>query len=173
MSIASPSCGGGFLAIHNAGPRDAPAVISHHGTPSCRLDVPGGTLAPAATGVRVVSFDRPGYGGSTPMAGRCVADAARDAMTVADALGLEQFAVIGTSGGGPHALATAALAPERVTAALSLSGSDLPTTPASMRAPGCCPRRSRRLMPPSRVRRRRAHLSKRTAPRRASSTRGW
>jgi pimeloyl-ACP methyl ester carboxylesterase len=68
-------------------------------------------------GVRLISFDRPGYGGSDRQPGRRVAHAARDVEAIADHLGLGTFAVVGRSGGGPHALACAALLPERVTRA--------------------------------------------------------
>jgi pimeloyl-ACP methyl ester carboxylesterase len=66
-------------------------------------------------GVRVITYDRPGYGRSTRLKGRSIADAAGDVVAIADHLGLDQFGVIGVSGGGPHALAVAAKAPERVT----------------------------------------------------------
>jgi pimeloyl-ACP methyl ester carboxylesterase len=72
--------------------------------------------------VRLISFDRPGYGGSDRLVGRCVADAAKDVAAVADAYGLERFAVVGRSGGGPHALACAALLPDRTTRAAVLVG---------------------------------------------------
>ena len=80
----------------------------HHGTPN--IGGPPTPLFPAAArlGIRWVSHDRPGYGGSTPSRGRNVASAAADVARVADALGIEQFAVMGHSGGGPHALACAA-----------------------------------------------------------------
>lgn len=102
------------LAVQQRGPADGPAIISHHGTPGSRLAVPGGWELPDRLGVRLITFDRPGYGASTSVPGRRVADAADDARAIADHLGIERFAVIGTSGGGPHALATAALLPERV-----------------------------------------------------------
>jgi pimeloyl-ACP methyl ester carboxylesterase len=73
-------------------------------------------------GVQLIAFDRPGYGESDRMAGRQVADAARDVLAIADAHGVERFAVVGRSGGGPHALACAALLPERVTRAAVLVG---------------------------------------------------
>ena len=73
-------------------------------------------------GVRLLSFDRPGYGGSDRLAGRRVADAAADVLAIADAYGLDRFSVVGRSGGGPHALACAALLPERVTKAAVLVG---------------------------------------------------
>jgi pimeloyl-ACP methyl ester carboxylesterase len=65
-------------------------------------------------GVRLISTDRPGYGGSTRHKGRRVADVASDIGRIADDLGLDQFSVVGRSGGGPHALACAALLPGRV-----------------------------------------------------------
>ncbi|MDP9793551.1 pimeloyl-ACP methyl ester carboxylesterase [Catenuloplanes nepalensis] len=100
----------------------ARVVLWHHGTPN--IGTPPRPLYAAADrlGLRLIGYDRPGYGGSTPLPGRDVASAARDAAAVADALGVESFAVIGHSGGGPHALACAALLPDRVTAAVSVSG---------------------------------------------------
>lgn len=73
-------------------------------------------------GVRLIAFDRPGYGKSDRNPGRRVADGAADVCEVADALGLDRFAVLGRSGGGPHALACAALLPDRVTRVAVLVG---------------------------------------------------
>lgn len=73
-------------------------------------------------GVRLIAFDRPGYGKSDRKSGRRVADGAADVCDVADALGLDRFAVLGRSGGGPHALACAALLPDRVTRVAVLVG---------------------------------------------------
>jgi pimeloyl-ACP methyl ester carboxylesterase len=72
-------------------------------------------------GIRLFSYDRPGYGGSTRNKGRSVADCAEDVASVCDVLGVERFCVWGISGGGPHALATAALLPDRVAAAAALA----------------------------------------------------
>ena len=98
------------------------AVFWHHGTPS--IGAPPGTLFAAADrlGIRWVSYDRPGYGGSTPRPDRDVASAAADVSSVADALGIERFAVVGHSGGGSHALACAALLPGRVLGVVSVAG---------------------------------------------------
>jgi pimeloyl-ACP methyl ester carboxylesterase len=68
-------------------------------------------------GVRLITFDRPGYGGSDRQKFRRVANVVDDVLAIADALGVRQFAVLGRSGGGPHALACAALLPDRVTRA--------------------------------------------------------
>jgi pimeloyl-ACP methyl ester carboxylesterase len=105
------------------GDTDRPlAIVWHHGTPN--VGAPPEPLFPAAArlGIRWVSFDRPGYGGSTPHPGRDIASAAADARSVADALGIDRFAVVGHSGGGPHALACGALLPERVVGVVSIAG---------------------------------------------------
>ena len=98
------------------------AVFWHHGTPN--IGKPPEPLFPVAArlGIRWVSYDRPGYGGSTPCPGRNVASAAADVCVIADALGIERFAVMGHSGGGPHALACGALLPERVVGVVSVAG---------------------------------------------------
>ncbi|MFI9452922.1 alpha/beta fold hydrolase [Amycolatopsis sp. NPDC052450] len=98
-----------------------PVVFWHHGTPN--IGAPPAPLFPAAArlGLRWVSCDRPGYGGSSPRPGRDVASAASDVEKVADALGIERFAVFGHSGGGPHAFACAALLPERVSAMVAVA----------------------------------------------------
>lgn len=113
------------LHVYDTGADEADArlaVFWHHGTPN--LGAPPAPLLPAAAanGIRWVSHDRPGYGGSTPRPGRDVASAATDVASIADALGIGQFAVMGHSGGGPHVLACAALLPERVLAGVCVSG---------------------------------------------------
>jgi pimeloyl-ACP methyl ester carboxylesterase len=92
-----------------------------HGTPGSRLDLCFGEQLAADRGVRLVSFDRPGYGGSTP-APFGLASIAADAHAVADGLGVARFATLGMSGGGPGALAAAAVAGGRVTRAGIASG---------------------------------------------------
>jgi pimeloyl-ACP methyl ester carboxylesterase len=73
-------------------------------------------------GVRLVTYDRPGYGRSDPHPGRVIADAADDVRFIANALGIETLSVLGRSGGAPHALACAALLPDRVDRVASLVG---------------------------------------------------
>ena len=104
------------LHVYDCGPAGGPTVYWHHGTPN--LGTPPEPLFAAADilGVRWVAHDRPGYGSSTRMPGRTVADVAADVTAVADSLGLASFTAFGHSGGGPHALACAALLPGRVTA---------------------------------------------------------
>ncbi|MFI5841657.1 alpha/beta fold hydrolase [Catenuloplanes sp. NPDC051500] len=119
--LTVPAADGRTLHVYDRG-SGARVVLWHHGTPN--IGTPPRPLFDAADrlGVRLIGYDRPGYGGSTPLPGRDIASAARDAAVVADALGVGTFAVLGHSGGGPHALACAALLPGRVTAAASISG---------------------------------------------------
>jgi pimeloyl-ACP methyl ester carboxylesterase len=98
------------------------AVLWHHGSPQSGAPPVPLVAAAARRGLRILSYARPGYGGSTPQPGRTVAGAAADVAQLADALGVERFAVMGASGGGPHALACAALLPGRVAAAVSVAG---------------------------------------------------
>jgi pimeloyl-ACP methyl ester carboxylesterase len=106
------------LELHEAGDPGGLPVIVHHGTPG------SATLYDrwATPGIRLISYDRPGYGGSSRAAGRTVASVVADVETIADELALEEFATWGISGGGPHALACAALCDGRLTAAASLAG---------------------------------------------------
>lgn len=115
------SSGGRTLHAYAHGDGDR-VVMWHHGTPN--IGTPPAPLFAAAErlGVRFVAYDRPGYGGSAPRPDRDIASAATDAAAVADALGVGEFAVLGHSGGGPHALACAALLPGRVTAAVAIAG---------------------------------------------------
>jgi pimeloyl-ACP methyl ester carboxylesterase len=101
--------------------RGSRPVFWLHGTPN--IGAPPAPLFDLADrlDVRWLGYDRPGYGGSTPRPGRDVASAAADVAAVADALGIDAFAVVGHSGGAPHALACAALLPDRVWAVAGIS----------------------------------------------------
>jgi pimeloyl-ACP methyl ester carboxylesterase len=110
------------IASSPGAPGSAVAVFWLHGSPNIGSPPEPLFAAAEANGLRWVSYDRPGYGGSGPHDGRTVASAAADVAAIADALGIGRFAVLGHSGGGPHALACAALLPERVIAAVSVSG---------------------------------------------------
>lgn len=115
---------GRTLAYAQIGDPDGNPGFVLHGTPGSRLD--GRHPDPArvaAAGLRVITYDRPGYGRSTRHPGRAVVDCVADVAAIADALGIERFVVTGGSGGGPHALAVAARLPERVIrAACNVSG---------------------------------------------------
>jgi pimeloyl-ACP methyl ester carboxylesterase len=110
------------LDVLTDGPAGAPALVFHSGTPSAALPFRPLTEAAAAHGLRLVTWSRPGYGGSEAAPGRSVADVASDTAAVLDALGIDEFVTIGWSGGGPHALACAALLPDRCTAASTIAG---------------------------------------------------
>ena len=105
-----------------AGPPDGTAVVLHHGTPDAAALWPPDVTAAAERGLRLVGYSRPGSGNSDRHRGRTVADCAADTVAVLDALSVERFYTIGGSGGGPHALACAALLPERVIAAATIAG---------------------------------------------------
>ncbi|HKN99459.1 MAG TPA: alpha/beta hydrolase [Pseudonocardiaceae bacterium] len=114
---------GRTLHAYDVGPEDATVTVYyHHGTPN--TGDPPEPLFPAAErlGIRWLSHDRPGYGRSTAQPGRTVASVAEDVARVADARGVERFAVLGSSGGSPHALACAALLPDRVRSVATLAG---------------------------------------------------
>ena len=97
-------------------------VFSLHGAPGSRLLRHHDESAYAEVGARVITYDRPGYGGSDRDRGRRVVDCVADVTAIADELGVERFAVIGGSVGGPHSLAVAARLPERVTRAACAVG---------------------------------------------------
>jgi pimeloyl-ACP methyl ester carboxylesterase len=99
---------GRTLCVLERGKLDGHPVLVHNGTPSSRLLFEHDVIRAEQQGIRLISYDRPGYGGSTRREGRTVGDCAEDVRTIAGALGLEQLAVWGISGGGPHAIACAA-----------------------------------------------------------------
>lgn len=106
------------------GPENArDLLIFHFGTPSAAVRLSGLIAAAGAAGMRVASYSRGGYGTSTRREGRSVADEAAITAALADELGYERFSVVGWSGGGPVALACAALLGGRVRACLTLAGS--------------------------------------------------
>ncbi|MFG3700793.1 alpha/beta fold hydrolase [Micromonospora sp. NPDC047620] len=96
------------VAYEVTGAPDGFPVFLLHGTPGSRRGPKPRSIVLYRMGVRLIAYDRPGYGDSDRREGRDVADAARDVEAIADHLGVEQFAVVGRSGGGPHALACAA-----------------------------------------------------------------
>jgi pimeloyl-ACP methyl ester carboxylesterase len=96
------------VAYEVTGAPDGFPVVLMHGTPGSRQGPKPRGIVLYRMGIRLVAYDRPGYGDSDRFEGRDVADAARDVEAIADQLELERFAVLGRSGGGPHALACAA-----------------------------------------------------------------
>jgi pimeloyl-ACP methyl ester carboxylesterase len=112
---------GRTLAVRDDGAPDGRPVIVHMGTPNSRHLYGPNVIDAAARGLRLISWDRPGYGASTPQPGRTVADCAADARTICEALGIGPVAMWGISGGGPYVLACAALLPDLVVAVASLA----------------------------------------------------
>jgi pimeloyl-ACP methyl ester carboxylesterase len=110
------------LAWLELGKPKGPAVFVFHGTPGSRLQVSFDVKPVTAAGVRFIAVDRPGYGHSTYQRNRRLAGWASDVACLADHLKIPRFAVIGISGGGPHAAACARFLPDRVTAAAIVSG---------------------------------------------------
>lgn len=117
--IAMPD--GRDLGVREWGVPDGSPLFVCHGTP-------GSSYIRHAAGeyerlnIRAIAYDRPGYGLSTRVPGRTTADTAADIEAIADRLGIDRFAVFGVSGGGAHALAAAALLPERVTRCATVVG---------------------------------------------------
>jgi pimeloyl-ACP methyl ester carboxylesterase len=120
LSIRLPD-GRALEAIEEGEPAGTLLVL-HHGSPGAAVPFEPFDEAAAARGIHLVTYSRPGFGGSTRHAGRRVSDAAGDAAAVADHLGADRFLTMGWSGGGPHALACAASLPERVAAAATIAG---------------------------------------------------
>jgi pimeloyl-ACP methyl ester carboxylesterase len=104
---------GRVLSCCQWGPAEGVPLFVLHGSPGSRfLRHPEEVYQRA--GARVITYDRPGYGGSARLPGRQVSHAAGNVVSIADQFGLGQFGVCGISGGGPHALAVAACHPDRV-----------------------------------------------------------
>ena len=114
--------GGRRLAVETWGAPQGRPVFVLHGSPGSRMGPRPRSPLLYRLGIRLISYDRPGYGDSPRLPGRRVDHAAADVAAIADHLGVDRFAVLGRSGGAPHALACAALLPERVTRAAALVG---------------------------------------------------
>ena len=123
MKDARVAVGGGRqLAYTDIGDPGGRCVVFFHGAPMSRFHLVGMESRFAAQGLRVVSPDRPGYGGSSPQVGRSMADWPTDVAALADALGIDRFMVAGHSSGGPYAVACAAVLPDRVLAGAVVAG---------------------------------------------------
>jgi pimeloyl-ACP methyl ester carboxylesterase len=110
------------LHIEVTGPESGMPLIFHHGTPGSVLRFAGFQHAVHQHGLRLVRYSRAGYGESSRLPGRRIADVASDVVAILDHIGARRCLVAGRSGGGPHCLATAALLPERVAGALVIAG---------------------------------------------------
>jgi len=115
---------GRTLAWQDSGPPEAPAVLWLHGSTGSRR------TAPQANGIRVIAYDRPGYGGSAPHPTRTLPSDADDVRALLDAIGIAHVAVLAFSGGSAVGYACAALIPDRVSRLGLVSGAPWPTVPA-------------------------------------------
>jgi len=113
---------GRTLEYLEAGEAGGPVLLAHHGTPGSGRFHRTEVEAARRLGARLVTYSRPGYAGSSSQPDRGIADAAADVAALLDGLGADRFATYGVSGGGPHALACAALLPERCAAAATVAG---------------------------------------------------
>lgn len=112
---------GRTLHVYDDGDPNGFALVVHHGTPGSGLPYGPDVEDAKRQGLRLIGYDRAGYGGSSPNPGRAVADVASDIADVLDHLGIEQFASMGGSGGGPHTLALGALLAGRCVAVCSVA----------------------------------------------------
>jgi pimeloyl-ACP methyl ester carboxylesterase len=112
---------GRSLKVSVSGPEQATPLFLHHGTPSDRTLYRPFAEAAAARGLRLISYSRPGYGGSSRQPGRIIADCVADTLAIVEQLGAGRFYTAGWSGGGPHALACAALLSDRVLACATIA----------------------------------------------------
>lgn len=113
---------GRVLAFSEIGDASGSTVFHFHGAPNSRLSLVPWEMEFANRGLRVISPDRPGYGGSSPQPGRTMSDWPTDVAGLADELGIDRFMVSGQSFGGPYAVACAALLRNRVSGAVVLAG---------------------------------------------------
>ena len=120
---------GRTLDVAEVGAQDGPVLVAHHGTPAAGRLYRSEVESAERRGLRLVAYSRPGYASSTPRPERVVADAAGDVSAILDILGVERFATYGWSGGGPHALACAALLAGRCAAAATIAGVAPATAP--------------------------------------------
>jgi pimeloyl-ACP methyl ester carboxylesterase len=127
LTIGTPD--GRSLTVYDAGDPDGRPILFHHGTPASGVPFDQHVGMAREQGVRLLSYDRSGYGDLTRNPERVVADVVQDVEAIANALGLEHFATWGLSGGGLHALATAAGLPDRVFAVAAVASIAPPDRP--------------------------------------------
>jgi pimeloyl-ACP methyl ester carboxylesterase len=109
------------LAVTDGGDSNGVPCLVHQGTPNSRLQYGPDVDVAREHGIRMITYDRPGYGMSTAQPGRTIADCVQDARAICAGLGIDRILSWGVSGGGPHVLACAALLPDLIPAAASLA----------------------------------------------------
>jgi pimeloyl-ACP methyl ester carboxylesterase len=124
MSNATPLTlpDGRQLDVYLEGPPQGMPLFFFHRSPSSGIPAAGLVKPVTDRSLRYVAWSPPGYGDSTRLPGRSVADVSTDAVAVLDSIGVERAYALGWSGGGPHAMAVAAMLPERIVAAATIGG---------------------------------------------------
>lgn len=117
---------GRTLHVYDGGDPTGHVVLEHHGTPGSGLAYPPDLELARERGLRILSYDRAGYGGSTPNPGRSVVDVVADVDDVLDELGVERYVSLGGSGGCPHSLACGARSERCLAAAVIASPTPYP-----------------------------------------------
>lgn len=135
--------GGRTLAFKEIGDPDGLPVMHFHGAPSCRTALDFLHEEFADRGLRIVTPDRPGYGGTSPQPGRSLEEWSEEVAGLADAIGVDRFGVVGYSSGGPYAVATCAQVSERVIGGVVIAG---PTDPSRLETVGGLPQLEQELM---------------------------
>jgi pimeloyl-ACP methyl ester carboxylesterase len=97
-------------------------VFAFHGTPGSRLSLLVGDKPVLPPGIRLIAPDRPGFGHSSYEPHRRLVDWPKDVEALAGHLGVERFAVMGISGGGPHAVVCARYLGDRLLGTAVVSG---------------------------------------------------
>jgi pimeloyl-ACP methyl ester carboxylesterase len=117
---------GRTLHVHDEGDPNGNVLVEHHGTPGSGVTYAPDLELARERGLRVVTYDRAGYGGSTPDPGRSVADVVPDIEDVLDQFGIERYASLGASGGCPHSFACGARSERCIAAAAIASPTPYP-----------------------------------------------
>ena len=117
---------GRTLHVYEYGDPNGKAVLEHHGTPGSGLMYPPDSELARQRGLRIVRYDRAGYGGSTPNPGRSVVDVVADIEDVLDSIAVERYVSLGGSGGCPHSLACGAGSERCLAAAMIASPTPYP-----------------------------------------------
>ena len=112
---------GRTLDVSVSGPATGPVLLWQHGTPGAVTQFRLVQRAVETHGLRLVTWSRPGYGGSDRQPGRTIADVSDDVTAILEQVEADRCVTAGWSGGGPHALATGALLPDRVAGVLSIA----------------------------------------------------
>jgi pimeloyl-ACP methyl ester carboxylesterase len=116
-----PVGSGREICVEMAGEPDGKPILVHPGEPMSRRLYGGWIVDAEKKGIRLIGLDRPGYGASTAHPGYTVASGAQDVRAIAEALGYDQIGIWGISGGGPYALACAALLPDLTVGAAAVA----------------------------------------------------